>query len=605
MVATSSKPPNPQTPKPPMLTVANLPSGILRCSWPQWAALGLVFLLNLSCGSGTAPSGAITAAPVRPAAAAAPDSTTAWSFAVMADSQWMAEDDGESPDEVPVGIINQMNAEFIRHKVKFVVEAGDITNTGTRTSLDLRATFTQALYNAGIGFYPLRGNHEPTAQAAAEFTRIFPQTRDGVNNATPLDAFVSTDDDDRLLPVQKSGALFQVGSNFSSPSQALRGLSYAFDFNNARFILLDQFTPPDGSANSIAAQQGWISSALASRPQGTHAFVLGHKNLICPYQGDSLFGSFPEDSVPVAFSAQDAFISSLADHGVRYYIHGHDHFHERVNVSTSDGSGKAVTAIFSAAAANEVKVPRAARPWWDPAQVPGYRRSIHAQQVNTVGYYVYTVDGPAVTVAYYAADLDSVFNPEGNWGSGDFTITKTPALAFRLRETFGYSLSGREFSVAQGDAYAGLGHSSGGTTATFLGGRHGSLAVDYSGAPLVKALNLGWQPGTQDLLSPVLNLWGLADLGDAGPPDTYVLSLTYDHKALNPGVAEQGWIGLATPLHGLWSNAVDGNQGGTKAFVKGPWLPSHGLGTYGVDPATGTAWAVLNHAGPFAVAPLP
>lgn len=523
----------------------------------------------------------------------------------MADTQWMQEDDGKSPGSVPVGMINQLNAEFIRHKVAFVVEAGDLTHSGSVRSLDIRATFTQALYNAGIGFFPLRGNHEPTAQAAAEFLRIFPQTRGGLQNATPRDALVSTEDDDRLAPVQVMGEPFLVGSRFSSPSRALSGLSYAFDFNNARFVLLDQFTPADGSANCITAQQGWISSTLASRPQGTHAFVLGHKNLICPYQPDSLFGTFPGDSLAGAFAAQDAFIASLADNGVRYYIHGHDHFHERVKVGTSDGSGKAVTAIFSAATASEVKVPRATRTWWDPAELPGFRRSIHSQQVNTVGYYLYTVDGPAVTVAYYAADLDSVFDPEGNWGAGHFTITQTPDLAFQLRETFGYGLEGQEFLVSQGASYTGISHASGGTTATFLAGRNGHLAVDYNGVPFVKAVNLGWQPNPPGLFSPVLNLWGLRELGSAGPPQAYALSLSFDPKLLDPRVVEQGWIGLATPLHGLWSNAVDGNQGGTKTFVKGPWQPSYGLGTYGVDSATGTVWAVMNHMGPFAVAPLP
>jgi hypothetical protein len=42
--------------------------------------------------------------------------------------------------------------------------------------------------------------------------------------------------------------------------------------------------------------------------------------------------------------------------------------------------------------------------------------------------------------------------------------------------------------------------------------------------------------------------------------------------------------------------------GGTPAFVLGAWSASYGLGTFGVDPATNTAWAVVNHAGRFAIA---
>jgi hypothetical protein len=49
-------------------------------------------------------------------------------------------------------------------------------------------------------------------------------------------------------------------------------------------------------------------------------------------------------------------------------------------------------------------------------------------------------------------------------------------------------------------------------------------------------------------------------------------------------------------------NAVEKNFGSTKRFILGPWRPGYGLGTYGVDPHTHIAWAVLNYDGNFAVA---
>jgi hypothetical protein len=42
-------------------------------------------------------------------------------------------------------------------------------------------------------------------------------------------------------------------------------------------------------------------------------------------------------------------------------------------------------------------------------------------------------------------------------------------------------------------------------------------------------------------------------------------------------------------------------RGGVQRFVVGPWQPQDTLGTYGVDPATNSAWAVLNYNGSFAV----
>ena len=54
--------------------------------------------------------------------------------------------------------------------------------------------------------------------------------------------------------------------------------------------------------------------------------------------------------------------------------------------------------------------------------------------------------------------------------------------------------------------------------------------------------------------------------------------------------------------NGAWVNAVNLNTGGTKKFVAGPWQFGYGLGTYGVDPVSKTAWAVINSNGEFAVA---
>ena len=64
------------------------------------------------------------------------------------------------------------------------------------------------------------------------------------------------------------------------------------------------------------------------------------------------------------------------------------------------------------------------------------------------------------------------------------------------------------------------------------------------------------------------------------------------------GLGHAGILGMRD--HGRWMNAVDGNIGGTAKFVSGPWTASYGR-TYGVDAATHTAWAVVNHGGSFAV----
>jgi hypothetical protein len=63
-----------------------------------------------------------------------------------------------------------------------------------------------------------------------------------------------------------------------------------------------------------------------------------------------------------------------------------------------------------------------------------------------------------------------------------------------------------------------------------------------------------------------------------------------------------GTFGLLTRnANGKWVEAVGQNLRISQKFVLGAWNSSYALGTYGVDPATHTAWAVLNYNGEFAV----
>jgi len=69
-------------------------------------------------------------------------------------------------------------------------------------------------------------------------------------------------------------------------------------------------------------------------------------------------------------------------------------------------------------------------------------------------------------------------------------------------------------------------------------------------------------------------------------------------------MSTDGSFGLAAKdASAKWVNAVSLNFGGTPKFVNSPWNSNHGLGTYGVDTATKTVCAVINHDGSFAAVP--
>ena len=240
--------------------------------------------------------------------AAGSASAEPWSFGVISDTQWTIADDGKNPNTCAADIIKQIDQQFIAEGVKLVVHVGDMVNTGSQVNDYTRALYAQDLYNAGIGFYPLRGNHEAAngsyTGSGADFIYAYPQIVPGldagVNNNTPsgiTTAIIPTAD---LNPttgnppaVMTNPNAFTVGSNFSAPDTVnafTGGVSYAFQYNNATFMLLDQFKSPDYYTSYIPDQQQWIDETLSGRPANTQAFAFTHKNILGGNHKDNMFG---------------------------------------------------------------------------------------------------------------------------------------------------------------------------------------------------------------------------------------------------------------------------------------------------------------------------
>ena len=105
-------------------------------------------VLGLSACGGTGEPAQLPAASVQ-------TSSTAWSFGVIGDTQWTLATDpaGTNPNGVSASIISQINKQFISKGVKFVVQVGDLTESGNDADVATRAAAAQALYDAGIGFF--------------------------------------------------------------------------------------------------------------------------------------------------------------------------------------------------------------------------------------------------------------------------------------------------------------------------------------------------------------------------------------------------------------------------------------------------------------------
>ena len=165
---------------------------------------------------------------------------------------------------------------------------------------------------------------------------------------------------------------------------------------------------------------------------------------------DNLFGGQVDETDPgdggagtaigdAKRAAADAFITGLADNCVHYYICGHDHHHYDSVVADPLNPAKSVHEIISQSDSSKFYVPK--------LPVSANDTPI-SQQLDQVGYYIYTVDGPRVMVDYYAAPAST----EDSQGQA-IKAGGSPTYRFTKQLSFGYSLNGKEFLVAQRGSY--------------------------------------------------------------------------------------------------------------------------------------------------------
>lgn len=654
-------------------------------------------------------------------------SDDAWSFGVMADTQWTLSsstnpDPNPNPNYVAADTAIALEEEFIDHGVKFVIQLGDLTDRAGDAAMYTRAEAAQPLYDAGIGFFPIRGNHETYGSLYGL------DPNNDLNIPAFLDAFPQTQGLDNTF-----GA-----TNFSSPSDVmtgvdqLDGLSYAFDYNNATFVAVDveqsyvsvleapynpqscveavtpgtpEGTTPfcgqgymyllnmwlygyntgfvvyqaayditngvttiyDSAANPAEVdvpititegtwfridssgrpstdwktwneenpdqmwggapfdivcpvadpfnrvlqitsasgteiwpddQQDWISARLDQATRGTtHAFTLSHRNLMGANHVDSMFGSNPGSKG----ATQNVFYDSLESNGVHYHLSAHDHLHNRSYLESPDGLSH-VEQLISMAASSKFYQPASTASFAGAYGDVKQRETIISQEVNNHGYYIYNVDGPRVLVEYYS-DAVGGFQDGLNYPDGTGSL-KRPDYDFVKKETWGYSLNGQQYLIAQGDPYTSIEGTYGTTTARILDGTNNSTTTDLTPEtrPLTKVVNTAWMdnPGVS-VRSDIFSLVGMGELGTAPDmTDTYVLEMSttvlFPYSYIVPGR-----VGIATYVNGEWVNAASENFGGTPTFKFGPYQPGYDLGTWGFDPATKTFWVVLNYQADFSV----
>ena len=286
------------------------------------------------------------------------ENDSSWSFAVIPDTQWATKMDAPCHGTA-IHIIDAINAEFVRQKVDFVIAVGDLVETSSAVAFQTRAAHNKALDEAGIKFYPVRGNHDAVdLEAVAQFKAAFP----GLPTNSPD------------LPGAK-------------------GMTYAFNHKEGKFILLDTFRLDDGSqrgkAYTVDDYLPWIESEL-KKDDHHFSFVFAHKNLQGQNHKDNIFGA-DADANP---EMQNAFISCLQKHGVRYYMSGHDHMYHRSLVKSPDGKSE-IGQIICGSAAHKFYLP-------DVSFLK--REKPIKQELNRIGFMIVRVEDDSIRFEYYSTE---------------------------------------------------------------------------------------------------------------------------------------------------------------------------------------------------------
>lgn len=429
--------------------------------------------------------------------AAGTASAAPFSFGVISDSQ---DTIGTGINSVSTNIVAAVNQQFIARGVDFVVQPGDLCDNGSVAGETTRLAANANLTAAGIPFYGLRGNHDDNSAAQAYFQTNY-------------------------IPTSSSTVQVQVAPD---------NTSYAITYKNTTLVMLDILTADSTGAMDTATT--WMNGVLGQNNH-TQAFVFQHKDLIGQNHHDNAFESdgASQDENP---TEQNNFFQALATHNVRYDISGHDHMNHRSIVTSPNGQYQ-VEQIISQSDSTK---------YYTPATPSDSRETCISDQQNMIGYYIYTVNGPEVTGEYWATP------PAGN---GD--IPANPV--WTLQDTFGYSLNGKQFTIARGGSYSVVSDAiaAGGGfrgTSMRLAGTNSVTATTAS--PTARAevddLNTGWTATGAGMASDILTLWGMNNSLGSPTTDPYTLTMSYAPGATGLAIEHQNadgsWTLLPTTVNG-------------------------------------------------------
>ncbi len=211
-------------------------------------------------------------------ASAALAQTLPWRFIAVGDTRG-----GSSTAPINTATLTELANEIVRQNAQFVVVPGDLVYSGSLSDFQSWKGIMGPVYQAGIGVYPVMGNHD--ANAVSGWSQVFGPDLPDNGPAGELDR------------------------------------TYAFSLDNTLIVALDT------ELNLGRVNQAWLDGILAQNTL-PHVFVFGHRPAFKANHADCL------DDYP---TQRDTFWNSLKTAGARAYFCGHDHFYDHLRADDGDG----------------------------------------------------------------------------------------------------------------------------------------------------------------------------------------------------------------------------------------------------------------------------
>lgn len=457
----------------------------------------------------------------------------AWTFGVITDTQGA----GAYP-LVSTRLMEPVVDRFINtHSIDMLLSVGDLSDQGSEAEFDLWRQTAQPIYDANIPVYATRGNHDVKTET------------------------ITVVNDPLFGPVDVRGTeIWDAKMTELSAPELIQGpgASYLFSYENAFFINVDLY-------GTIPTELiGWLTQVAlpaAALSGAEHKFLNQHE----PWFGKARSGVLSADP-----ATELELLAGMAQAGVSTIFVGHDHQYSRSVALDPEGN----------VLLNHIVTGSNAEKYYRLEETPGPNEGQAVQTNNRVGYSVVDVDGPLVTFSYYESPAPDSSNTDA-W---------TPEWS--IADQFSYATNGDQYFVAADESFAGLESTSPiGTVATLLDGMnetYQTATTDPDAPETPETYNLGqivsfaWLDATDQTVSDILLLNGLADEANGIEADAYTLQLSYD----DAGIADETLLILALfdEATQSWIPATDANLGDADAQA-----------TFTLDADANTISATLDH----------